>query len=77
MNSHALLATLICPNPLCRHQQSIMMPTTFCQLFYTCDARSMTHARKQGDCCVFCSYADKPCPSSIQAGRTCCPPRSF
>ncbi len=71
MNSIALLATLTCPNPTCRHQQRVLMPTTFCQLFYTCEACSMTHARKRGDCCVFCSYADKPCPS-IQGEEPCC-----
>jgi hypothetical protein len=71
MNDNANLATLICPNPMCRHQQRVLMPTTFCQLFYTCEACSMTHARKSGDCCVFCSYADKPCPS-MQEEKPCC-----
>lgn len=69
---NALLATLTCPNLLCRHQQRVLMPTTFCQLSYTCEACSMTHTRKRGDCCVFCSYADKPCPS-MQEASTCCP----
>jgi hypothetical protein len=69
MNSNALLATLTCPDPTCQHQQQIPIPTTFCQLTYTCEACSMTHAHKSGDCCVFCSYADKPCPS-MQEGET-------
>lgn len=63
MNSNALLATLTCPNPVCQHQQTVIMPATYCQLTYTCEACSMTHARKREDCCIFCSYADKPCPS--------------
>lgn len=71
MNNLALLATLTCPHPHCQHQQQVMMPTTSCQLFYTCEACSITHAHKKGDCCVFCSYADKPCPS-LQEGETCC-----
>jgi hypothetical protein len=70
MNSNALLATLTCPNPTCQHQQRVMMPTTFCQLSYICEACSMTHAHKRGDCCVFCSYADKQCPS-MQGEGTC------
>ncbi len=63
MSNNILLATLTCPNPLCLHQQQALMPTTFCQLVYTCEACSMTHVHKNGDCCVFCSYADQPCPS--------------
>ncbi|HEY4387773.1 MAG TPA: GDCCVxC domain-containing (seleno)protein [Ktedonobacteraceae bacterium] len=72
MNKNALLATLTCPNPACQHQQRAMMPTTACQLTYTCEACSMTHGCKRGDCCVFCSYADKLCPS-MQEERTCDP----
>jgi hypothetical protein len=63
MNDNTLLATLICPNPACQHRQRVMMPTTYCQLSYTCEACLMMHTRKQGTCCVFCSYADRPCPS--------------
>jgi hypothetical protein len=63
MNNNAHLSILTCPDPACQHQQRAMMPTTFCQLSYTCEACSMTHARKSGNCCVFCSYADKPFPS--------------
>lgn len=73
MNNHALLAILTCPDPRCQHQQQILMPTTFCQLTYICEACSMTHTHKPGDCCVFCSYANKPCPS-MQEGETCCAP---
>jgi hypothetical protein len=73
MNNNALLATLTCPDPRCQHQQQVLMPTTFCLLSYTCEACSMTHARKSGDCCVFCSYAEKLCPS-MQEKETCCSP---
>lgn len=73
MNNPILQATLTCPNPTCRHQQRVLMPTTFCQLSYTCEACRVTHVHKKGDCCVFCSYADKPCPS-LQEGETCCSP---
>lgn len=63
MNDNILQTTLTCPDPSCHHQQQVMMPSTYCQLTYTCQACHITHTRKQGDCCVFCSYADKPCPS--------------
>ncbi|WP_111319615.1 GDCCVxC domain-containing (seleno)protein [Thermosporothrix hazakensis] len=71
MNDITLLATLTCPNPTCRHQQRAVMPTTFCQLYYTCEKCSLTHKHQQGDCCVFCSYADKPCPPIQRAGSCC------
>jgi hypothetical protein len=63
MNGTSLLATLTCPNPACQHQQRVIMPTTYCQVTYKCEACDTTHAHRPGDCCVFCSYADLPCPS--------------
>jgi hypothetical protein len=68
MNGTTRLSTLTCPNPACQHQQLVLMPTTYCQLTYTCEACLMTHARKRGTCCVFCSYADLPCPSNQGEG---------
>ncbi len=76
MNTLALLAMLTCPNPACGHRQQALMPTTCCQLFYTCEWCLLTHRYKQGDCCVFCSYADKPCPP-VQEEGACCPKSSF
>ena len=39
------------------------MPTDACQFFYDCvDCKSVLRPR-EGDCCVFCSYADTLCPS--------------
>ncbi|MGE7197418.1 GDCCVxC domain-containing (seleno)protein [Brevundimonas sp.] len=29
-----------------------------------------------GDCCVFCSYADVPCPPIQEDGKSCCGWRS-
>ena len=49
MNSIALLATLTCPNPACQHQQQVLMPTTSCQLTYTCERM----AREQGNSDTF------------------------
>ncbi len=67
MNRPTLFATLTCPNPVCQHQQRVKMPTTYCQLIYTCEACQMTHTRHMEDCCVFCSYADTVCPSKQEA----------
>lgn len=72
MNDHVLFATLTCPNPACQHQQHALIPEHACQLIYVCEGCLLTHRCKPGDCCVFCSYADKPCPS--RGGEDTCNP---
>ncbi|MDF1720399.1 MAG: GDCCVxC domain-containing (seleno)protein [Minwuia sp.] len=47
------------------------MPDNFCQWFLECDGCGTLLKPKPGDCCVFCSYGDVPCPP-IQAGDSCC-----
>ena len=47
------------------------MPTDACQFFYRCEACGLEMKPKKGDCCVFCSYGDVPCPP-IQEERGCC-----
>jgi hypothetical protein len=44
------------------------MPTDACQYFYDCPACGALLKPKPGDCCVFCSYGDVPCPP-IQEAR--------
>ncbi|MBZ9792915.1 hypothetical protein K9B32_22870 [Rhizobium sp. 3T7] len=44
------------------------MPTDACQVFYDCMGCGAKLRPKAGDCCVFCSYGDVPCPP-IQATR--------
>lgn len=73
MSIDMLLATLTCPDPACHHQQRVIMPSTYCQLTYKCEACDVTHVRKTGTCCVFCSYADTPCPS--KQGEEACGPQ--
>ncbi|HCC09142.1 TPA: hypothetical protein DEP81_04140 [Candidatus Woesebacteria bacterium] len=53
-------ATLTCPK--CSFQQKVEMPTNACQHFYKCVNRGEILEPKEGDCCVFCSYADTKCP---------------
>ena len=54
-------AKLTCPS--CRFTQEAEMPTDTCQFFFECaNCRTVLRPR-QGDCCVFCSYADSLCPS--------------
>ena len=47
------------------------MPTDACQYFYDCTGCGALLKPLAGDCCVFCSYGDVPCPP-IQADKGCC-----
>jgi hypothetical protein len=53
-------ATLTCPECGARHRET--MTDDSCQFFYRCAACGATLRPREGDCCVFCSYADVPCP---------------
>ena len=52
---------LTCPE--CGSAQEVEMPMNACQFFYECVDCKASITAKAGDCCVFCSYADVPCPS--------------
>jgi hypothetical protein len=65
-------STLTCP--LCGHQARETMPTDACQYFYDCQGCGAVLRPKPGDCCVFCSYGDVPCPPVQQHGREACRP---
>ena len=60
------VSTLTCP--ICAHQATETMPTDSCQYFYECSGCNTLLKPKAGDCCVYCSYGDTPCPS-IQEAR--------
>jgi hypothetical protein len=55
--------------PLCGHEAAETMPADACQFFYECKGCGVLLRPKAGDCCVFCSYGDAPCPPMQQAGR--------
>ncbi len=48
--------------PVCGFVQEAEMPEDMCQYFYQCINCKTLLKPKEGDCCVFCSYADTPCP---------------
>ena len=55
------LETIIkCPE--CGFEKEETMSTDSCQFFYKCTKCGAKLKPKDGDCCVFCSYADKNCP---------------
>lgn len=63
-----LQSTLTCPE--CGHTVVETMPTDACQYFYDCQGCGAVLRPLPGDCCVFCSYGDVPCPP-IQEGACC------
>ncbi|MDX8383664.1 MAG: GDCCVxC domain-containing (seleno)protein [Ghiorsea sp.] len=62
-------STITCPE--CGQSKKEIMPTNACQWFYACESCHVLLKPKPGDCCVFCSYADVPCPP-IQQNKSCC-----
>ena len=69
-----LRSTITCPE--CGHVETETMPTDACQWFYDCKGCAVVLKPKPGDCCVYCSYADIPCPP-IQAGDSAATSRDF
>ena len=65
----SLSATITCPE--CGLVAREEMPTDACQYFYDCKGCGAVLKPLRGDCCVFCSYADTPCPP-VQSGAGCC-----
>ena len=60
-----LQAAVTCPQ--CGHKKTETMPTDACQWFYECTSCGVLLKPKEGDCCVFCSYGDVPCPPVQEA----------
>lgn len=62
-------SNLTCPH--CGHVEELTMPEEECTYFYRCTVCDELMKPLPGDCCVFCSYGDIPCPSA-QEERGCC-----
>ena len=52
---------LTCPN--CGHKEIKKMPLDYCEFFWQCPSCKNVVTPKKGDCCVYCSYGNVPCPS--------------
>ena len=65
-----LESTLTCPH--CGHVATETMPTDACIWFYDCLGCGVKLKPQTGDCCVFCYYADVPCPPIQVDGKGCC-----
>ena len=57
-----MTGTLTCPR--CGHRQEMEIPQTSCIPFYLCQGCGETIQARS--CCVFCDYADRPCPVSVK-----------
>ncbi len=60
-----LQSVITCPN--CSTAKMETMPTDACQFFYECESCGARLKPQPGDCCVFCSYGDVPCPPVQEA----------
>ncbi len=49
--------------PECNYKSTETMPITFCQILFHCKHCNSIILQLKGDCCIFCSYGDTPCPS--------------
>jgi hypothetical protein len=64
-------AKLTCPE--CGTEHTETMTDDSCRFFYRCETCGATLRPAEGDCCVFCTYADAPCPpiQRDRASRQC------
>ena len=67
-----LFSTITCPH--CGHCEPRRMPTNACLYFHDCAGCGRQLRPRQGDCCVFCSYGDVPCPPVQAANDRQAPP---
>ena len=59
-------STITCPE--CGFSKKETMPTDACQWFYECSSCHVVLKPKAGDCCVYCSYGNVPCPPIQKKG---------
>jgi hypothetical protein len=64
-----LRSTLTCPH--CGRGTVETMPENACVFFHECAGCGVMLRPKPGDCCVFCSYGDVPCPPVQRHGQCC------
>ncbi|MEX1258976.1 MAG: GDCCVxC domain-containing (seleno)protein [Gemmatimonadota bacterium] len=60
--SGGLVGVITCPS--CGSAAHLAIPTDACLWQWDCPACRARVRPKPGDCCVFCSYGDRRCPSA-------------
>lgn len=53
-------STITCPH--CNFKMKEKMPVDRCVWSYVCTNCKSVLQAKPGQCCIFCSYGDTPCP---------------
>ncbi len=66
--SNHLKSVITCP--VCGFEKEEIMPEDACVYFYQCTQCESVIRPLNGDCCVFCSFGSKKCPS--QQNDNCC-----
>jgi hypothetical protein len=59
-------STITCPR--CGRRSRDQMPTNASVYFYGCPKCGAIIKPLHGDCCVYCSYGDRPCPTKQREG---------
>jgi hypothetical protein len=68
MKELQLTSTIKCP--ACSFRSVEIMPIDACIYYFDCPSCAAKLTPKPGDCCVFCSYGDFPCPP-VQDSKSC------
>ena len=55
------MGVITCPN--CTHQAPERIPQDACLHIFVCPGCGTRLTPRTGDCCVFCSYGDRLCPT--------------
>ncbi|MFZ4703464.1 MAG: GDCCVxC domain-containing (seleno)protein [Candidatus Methylumidiphilus sp.] len=76
MDNKPLVTQAILTCPVCRHGSVETMPFDACLYFWECPGCHTLLKPRSGDCCVFCSYGDTPCPpvQTVTIQQHCCSP---
>lgn len=61
IKSSSLICLVTCPSCLKSFEE--IMPERFCNIQSNCKICNKTIKAKLGDCCIYCSYGSKKCPS--------------
>ena len=59
MNGSTEIGTITCP--VCDAKSEESIPHNACVRFFNCPECGTRLQPEAGDCCVFCSYGDRPC----------------
>ena len=77
-DGHSVILKCRIKCPRCAHIASETMPADICQYFYDCTGCGRLLRPKIGDCCVYCSHGDVPCPPvQVERLRAGTPRRRF